>query len=256
MSPFPGYSRASCISSPTVPTTCALRRTVSGRRRRRASPPVAVERVLSHHASRARAKASKARKANAADSKLGLLVDRYRPQGSSQVHRPPRRTSSIIPTSTPTANQTYTPTARRLAAGPSVSPPDRVAMTEPEVAPSLDPEFPARPAPSAEEEPTSVAGYPVTIDDTRTSAAANSSSLPPGNNSANAVKQQDLPNVSWEDIKSVQNLIERCLQKFMTQTEIIAALQVGAAWCVLSITCHPHTRTSRPLRILSRGICL
>lgn len=34
------------------------------------------------------------------------------------------------------------------------------------------------------------------------------------------------PNVSWQDIKSVQNLIERCLQKFMTQTEIIAALQV------------------------------
>lgn len=33
------------------------------------------------------------------------------------------------------------------------------------------------------------------------------------------------PNVSWQDIKSVQNLIERCLQKFMTQTEIIAALQ-------------------------------
>lgn len=36
------------------------------------------------------------------------------------------------------------------------------------------------------------------------------------------------PNVSWQDIKSVQNLIERCLQKFMTQTEIIAALQVPA----------------------------
>lgn len=39
--------------------------------------------------------------------------------------------------------------------------------------------------------------------------------------------QQEEPNVSWQDIKSVQNLIERCLQKFMTQTEIIAALQVG-----------------------------
>lgn len=33
---------------------------------------------------------------------------------------------------------------------------------------------------------------------------------------------------SWQDIKSVQNLIERCLNKFMTQTEIIAALQVRA----------------------------
>ncbi|CAN0522041.1 unnamed protein product, partial [Ectocarpus sp. 8 AP-2014] len=39
---------------------------------------------------------------------------------------------------------------------------------------------------------------------------------------------EDDSNVSWNDIKSVQNLIERCLQKFMTQTEIIAALQVEA----------------------------
>lgn len=41
-----------------------------------------------------------------------------------------------------------------------------------------------------------------------------------------STEDQDEPNVSWQDIKSVQNLIERCLQKFMTQTEIIAALQV------------------------------
>ncbi|CAN0576653.1 unnamed protein product, partial [Ectocarpus sp. 12 AP-2014] len=42
---------------------------------------------------------------------------------------------------------------------------------------------------------------------------------------ASAGKSEDDSNVSWNDIKSVQNLIERCLQKFMTQTEIIAALQ-------------------------------
>lgn len=43
------------------------------------------------------------------------------------------------------------------------------------------------------------------------------------------VTAQEEPHVSWQDIKSVQNLIERCLQKFMTQTEIIAALQVREA---------------------------
>lgn len=42
-------------------------------------------------------------------------------------------------------------------------------------------------------------------------------------------KEGDAPSVSWQDVKSVQNLIERCLQKFMTQTEIIAALQVRRA---------------------------
>ena len=33
--------------------------------------------------------------------------------------------------------------------------------------------------------------------------------------------------VSWDEIKAVQNLIERCLQQYMTQTEIIAALRGG-----------------------------
>lgn len=45
--------------------------------------------------------------------------------------------------------------------------------------------------------------------------------------SSEGVTAQEEPHVSWQDIKSVQNLIERCLQKFMTQTEIIAALQVS-----------------------------
>ena len=40
-------------------------------------------------------------------------------------------------------------------------------------------------------------------------------------------RQQTL-SVSWDEIKAVQNLIERCLQQYMTQTEIIAALQVQA----------------------------
>ena len=43
---------------------------------------------------------------------------------------------------------------------------------------------------------------------------------------SNAGPPGEAPSVSWQDVKSVQNLIERCLQKFMTQTEIIAALQV------------------------------
>lgn len=47
--------------------------------------------------------------------------------------------------------------------------------------------------------------------------------------SPEGVSAQEEPHVSWQDIKSVQNLIERCLQKFMTQTEIIAALQVSRA---------------------------
>ena len=34
--------------------------------------------------------------------------------------------------------------------------------------------------------------------------------------------------ISWEEIKIVQNLIERCLQQYMTQTEIITALQMQA----------------------------
>jgi len=34
--------------------------------------------------------------------------------------------------------------------------------------------------------------------------------------------------VSWEDIKKVQVLVEKCLQVHMTQSEIVAALQVQA----------------------------
>ncbi|CAM9691431.1 unnamed protein product, partial [Heterosigma akashiwo] len=34
--------------------------------------------------------------------------------------------------------------------------------------------------------------------------------------------------ISWEDIKMVQALIERCLQQYLTQTEIITALQLQA----------------------------
>ncbi|KAJ1451809.1 hypothetical protein M885DRAFT_528660 [Pelagophyceae sp. CCMP2097] len=35
--------------------------------------------------------------------------------------------------------------------------------------------------------------------------------------------------VSWEQIKAVQNMIERCLQYYMSQTEIFAALHVQAS---------------------------
>uniref|UniRef100_A0A7S2UUZ3 Uncharacterized protein n=1 Tax=Fibrocapsa japonica TaxID=94617 RepID=A0A7S2UUZ3_9STRA len=44
----------------------------------------------------------------------------------------------------------------------------------------------------------------------------------PGAGAANGM------NISWNDIKMVQALIERCLQQYMTQPEIITALQVQA----------------------------
>lgn len=66
---------------------------------------------------------------------------------------------------------------------------------------------------------------------------------------AGGVKKEE-PNVSWQDIKSVQNLIERCLQKFMTQTEIIAALQVRAK--SQGLICCTHAGM---IRILQKLIC-
>mmetsp|Transcript_25934 Transcript_25934/g.34022 ORF Transcript_25934/g.34022 Transcript_25934/m.34022 type:complete len:153 (+) Transcript_25934:213-671(+) len=39
---------------------------------------------------------------------------------------------------------------------------------------------------------------------------------------------QESLDISWEDIKMVQALIERCLQQYLTQTEIITALQIQA----------------------------
>ena len=45
---------------------------------------------------------------------------------------------------------------------------------------------------------------------------------------ANGKKRQRAQKVSWEDIKFVQNLIERCLLQYMTQAEIITALQAQA----------------------------
>jgi uncharacterized protein (TIGR01589 family) len=41
-------------------------------------------------------------------------------------------------------------------------------------------------------------------------------------------KKHKAQKVSWEDIKFVQNLIERCLLQYMTQAEIITALQAQA----------------------------
>lgn len=66
---------------------------------------------------------------------------------------------------------------------------------------------------------------------------ANEATMGTGVGEAGGVKQEE-PNVSWQDIKSVQNLIERCLQKFMTQTEIIAALQARAKG--QRLTCCTH----------------
>ena len=39
-------------------------------------------------------------------------------------------------------------------------------------------------------------------------------------------KRQRRNNISWNDIKVVQNLIERCVQHHMTQAEIVTALKV------------------------------
>ena len=41
-------------------------------------------------------------------------------------------------------------------------------------------------------------------------------------------KKHKAQKVSWDDIKFVQNLIERCLLQYMTQAEIITALQAQA----------------------------
>ena len=40
-------------------------------------------------------------------------------------------------------------------------------------------------------------------------------------------KRQRRNNISWNDIKVVQNLIERCVQHHMTQAEIVTALKVS-----------------------------
>jgi len=41
-------------------------------------------------------------------------------------------------------------------------------------------------------------------------------------------RKQKAQKISWDDIKFVQNLIERCLLQYMTQAEIITALQAQA----------------------------
>ena len=41
-------------------------------------------------------------------------------------------------------------------------------------------------------------------------------------------RKQKAQKISWGDIKFVQNLIERCLLQYMTQAEIITALQAQA----------------------------
>ena len=90
-------------------------------------------------------------------------------------------------------------------------------MTEPvavEGAPARDPDSSVAPP------GTGAAGAMPTAKETGVDGAV-------GGGSPEGVTAQEEPHVSWQDIKSVQNLIERCLQKFMTQTEIIAALQVS-----------------------------
>ena len=100
-------------------------------------------------------------------------------------------------------------------------------MTEPvavESAPPRDPEGPAAPPGVG-----SAGAMPTTkgVDSVGDSGPVATATEAATTTTAAAGTAQDEPHVSWQDIKSVQNLIERCLQKFMTQTEIIAALQVS-----------------------------
>ena len=41
-------------------------------------------------------------------------------------------------------------------------------------------------------------------------------------------RQRQAGSYTWTQVKSVQNLIERCLNQYMTQAEVIATLQVQA----------------------------
>merc|ERR1712216_318030 len=41
-------------------------------------------------------------------------------------------------------------------------------------------------------------------------------------------RQRQTGSYTWTQVKSVQNLIERCLSQYMTQAEVIATLQVQA----------------------------
>lgn len=99
-------------------------------------------------------------------------------------------------------------------------------MQDPENMPQVAPPQPqAPPAPAASENPaSSVAVGGGGGDGGPAGAGVVATATAPSAASKTKVEEDD--SVSWNDIKSVQNLIERCLQKFMTQTEIIAALQV------------------------------
>ena len=52
---------------------------------------------------------------------------------------------------------------------------------------------------------------------------------------SSARKRRRRNNISWNDIKVVQNLIERCLVQNMTQAEIITALKVSSCNNVFSL---------------------
>ena len=68
----------------------------------------------------------------------------------------------------------------------------------------------------------------------RSAAAAAATVAEPSFNADNDVQvtrpltSPEQRNISWNEIKVVQNLIERCLQQYMSQTEIITALQTQA----------------------------
>ena len=51
---------------------------------------------------------------------------------------------------------------------------------------------------------------------------------PPTKRQRAMARQRQAGSYTWTQVKSVQNLIERCLNQYMTQAEVIATLQVQA----------------------------
>ena len=70
---------------------------------------------------------------------------------------------------------------------------------------------------------------PTTREDSRrTPPPRNSRTSPHADAKQAMARQRQAGSYTWTQVKSVQNLIERCLSQYMTQAEVIATLQVQA----------------------------
>ena len=65
-------------------------------------------------------------------------------------------------------------------------------------------------------------------DSRRTPPPRNSRTPPHADANQAMARQRQAGSYTWTQVKSVQNLIERCLNQYMTQAEVIATLQVQA----------------------------